>query len=65
MRHDGRLWDLGAEAFRTGRMLAGHSEQPVTIREQPRTALGNIDSLAYDVGVPGEWSITERLDMVE
>ncbi|MFD0396421.1 hypothetical protein ACFQ3Z_46215 [Streptomyces nogalater] len=42
--HDERLRDLEAEAFRTGRTLAEHSEQLTTIREQQRTAFGNIDS---------------------
>ncbi|MBA6434352.1 hypothetical protein [Streptomyces sp. GMR22] len=63
--HDERLRDLEAEAFRTGRTLAEHSEQLATIREQQRTAFGNIDSLANAVGSPGDRSITERLDTIE
>ncbi|MEU7088005.1 hypothetical protein [Streptomyces achromogenes] len=63
--HDERLRDLEAEAFRTGRTLAEHSEQLTTIREQQRTAFGNIDSLANAVGAPGERSITDRLDTIE
>ncbi|MFF5408561.1 hypothetical protein ACFY8K_37670 [Streptomyces misionensis] len=63
--HDERLRDLEAEAFRTGRTLAEHGEQLATIREQQRTAFGNIDSLANAVGAPGERSITERLDTIE
>ena len=45
----------------TGRTLAEHSEQLVTIREQQRTAFRNIDSL----GIPGDRSITQRLDTIE
>ncbi|MFH7340587.1 hypothetical protein [Streptomyces sp. KHY 26] len=63
--HDERLRDLEAEAFRTGRTLAEHGEQLATIREQQRTAFGNIDSLANAVGAPGERSIAERLDTME
>ncbi|WP_405444500.1 hypothetical protein OG350_37585 [Streptomyces achromogenes] len=63
--HDERLRDLEAEAFRTGRTLAEHSEQLATIREQQRTAFGNIDSLANAVGAPGERSIADRLDTIE
>ncbi|GAA2231227.1 hypothetical protein [Streptomyces nogalater] len=63
--HDERLRDLEAEAFRTGRTLAEHSEQLTTIREQQRTAFGNIDSLANAVGAPGERSIADRLDTIE
>ncbi|MFJ9931403.1 hypothetical protein ACIRU5_35980 [Streptomyces misionensis] len=63
--HDERLRDLEAEAFRTGRTLAEHGEQLATIREQQRTAFGNIDSLANAVGAPGERSITQRLDTIE
>lgn len=59
--YDGRLRDLEAEAFRTGRTLAEHSEQLVVIREQQRTAFGNIDS----IGAPGERTIAERLDRIE
>ncbi|MEU6011510.1 hypothetical protein [Streptomyces sp. NPDC047453] len=60
--HDERLRDLEAEAFRTGRTLAEHSEQLATIREQQRTAFGNIDSLADAIGAPGDQTITQRLD---
>ncbi|MER6123018.1 hypothetical protein ABT173_10095 [Streptomyces sp. NPDC001795] len=63
--HDERLRDLEAEAFRTGRTLAEHSEQLSTIREQQHTAFGNIDSLANAVGAPGERSIAQRLDTIE
>ncbi|MEV6841717.1 hypothetical protein AB0N17_46295 [Streptomyces sp. NPDC051133] len=63
--YDGRLRDLEAEAFRTGRTLAEHSEQLTTIREQQRTAFGNIDSLANAIGAPGDRSIAERLDTIE
>ncbi|MER6573727.1 hypothetical protein ABT288_48265 [Streptomyces sp. NPDC001093] len=51
--------------FLTGRTLAEHSEQLATIREQQRTAFGNIDSLASAVGAPGERSISDRLDTIE
>jgi hypothetical protein len=63
--HDERLRDLEAEAFRTGRTLAEHSEQLATIREQQRTAFGNIDSLADAIGAPGDRTITQRLDAME
>ncbi|AUA17266.1 hypothetical protein GTZ89_26315 [Streptomyces sp. SID8382] len=63
--YDERLRDLEAEAFRTGRTLAEHSEQLATIGEQQRTAFGNIDSLANAVGAPGDRSITQRLDGIE
>ncbi|MGW2331685.1 hypothetical protein ACWC5C_38875 [Streptomyces sp. NPDC001700] len=63
--HDQRLRDLEAEAFRTGRTLAEHSEQLATIGEQQRTAFGNIDSLANAVGAPGDRSIAQRLDSIE
>ncbi|WAP55048.1 hypothetical protein [Streptomyces sp. S465] len=63
--HDERLRDLEAEAFRTGRTLAEHSEQLATFREQQRAAFGNIDSLADAVGAPGGRSITQRLDTIE
>ncbi|WP_190133301.1 hypothetical protein [Streptomyces mashuensis] len=63
--HDERLRDLEAEAFRTGRTLAEHGEQLAMIREQQRTAFGNIDSLADAIGAPGDRSITERLDTME
>ncbi|MFH8342737.1 hypothetical protein [Streptomyces sp. AM6-12] len=63
--HDERLRDLQSEAFRTGRTRAEHGEQLATIREQQRTAFGNIDSLANAVGAPGERSITQRLDTIE
>lgn len=36
--YEGRLRDLEAEAFRTGRTLAEHSEQLATLREQQDTA---------------------------
>ncbi|WP_406191787.1 hypothetical protein OG331_47560 [Streptomyces sp. NBC_01017] len=63
--HDERLRDLEAEAFRTGRTLAGHGEQLGEIREQQTTAFGNIDSLANAIGAPGERTITQRLDGIE
>lgn len=56
--HDERLRDLEAEAFRTGRTPAEHSEQQ-------RTAFGNLDSLADAVGAPGDRSISQRLDTIE
>ena len=62
---DERLWDLEAEAFRTGRTLAEYGGQPATIREQQRTAFGNIDSLADVVGAPGERSIAQRPETIE
>ena len=64
-RHDGRLRDLEAEAFRTGRTLAEHGEQLAVIRDQQRTAFGNIDSLADAIGAPGDRSIAQRLDSIE
>ncbi|WP_432197048.1 hypothetical protein [Streptomyces sp. bgisy027] len=63
--YDGRLRDLEAEAFRTGRTLAEHSEELATIREQQGTAFGNIDSLANAIGAPGERPIADRLDTIE
>ncbi|MER6076427.1 hypothetical protein ABT187_48605 [Streptomyces sp. NPDC001817] len=63
--YDGRLRDLEAEAFRTGRTLAEHSEQLTMIREQERTAFGEIDSLSNVIGAPGDRSIAERLDTIE
>jgi hypothetical protein len=63
--YDGRLRDLEAEAFRTGRTLAEHSEQLATIREQQRTAFGNIDSIGNAIGAPGESTIAERLETIE
>ncbi|MFE4577428.1 hypothetical protein ACWCQZ_38300 [Streptomyces sp. NPDC002285] len=63
--HDGRLRDLEAEAFRTGRTLADHSEELAAIRKQQRTAFGNIDSLADAIGTPGDRSIAQRLDSIE
>ncbi|MFE4257198.1 hypothetical protein ACFRU3_49055 [Streptomyces sp. NPDC056910] len=62
---DGRLRDLEAEAFRTGRTLAQHSQVLVEIAAQQRTAFGNIDSLADAIGAPGDRSITQRLDSIE
>jgi hypothetical protein len=59
------LRDLEAEAFRTGRTLAEHSEQLAWIREQQRTAFGNIDSLADAIGAPGNRSIAQRLETIE
>ncbi|WP_328917140.1 MULTISPECIES: hypothetical protein [unclassified Streptomyces] len=56
--YGGRLRDLEAEAFRTGRTLAGHSEQLAAIRTQQHTAPGNTP------GEPGERTIAERLDTV-
>ncbi|RSO10001.1 hypothetical protein DMH26_00430 [Streptomyces sp. WAC 05379] len=63
--YDGRLRDLEAEAFRTGRTLAEHSEELATIREQQDTAFGNIDSLANAIGAPGDRPIADRLDTIE
>ncbi|MEU8718229.1 hypothetical protein [Streptomyces sp. NPDC048663] len=63
--YDGRLRDLEAEAFRTGRTLAEHSEALTTIRDQQRTAFGNIDSLANAIGAPGDRPIAQRLDTIE
>ena len=54
MANDGRLRDLEAEAFRTGRTLAEHSGQLAAIREQQHTAFGNLGSLANAIGAPGE-----------
>lgn len=48
--YDERLRDLESEAFHTGRTLA---EQLAVVREQKRTAFGNIDSFADAVGAPG------------
>jgi hypothetical protein len=64
-RHDGRLRDLEAEAFRTGRTLAEHGEQLAQIREQQQTAFGNIDSLADAIGAPADRTIVQRLDSLE
>ncbi|UDM05475.1 hypothetical protein [Streptomyces longhuiensis] len=50
---DGRLRDLEAEAFRTGRTLAEHSQDLGDIKAQQRTAFSNIDSLADAIGAPG------------
>lgn len=50
-----RLRDLEAQAFRTGRTLAGHSEQLATIRGEQHAAPGSIDSGA----------IGRRLDAIE
>ncbi|MCZ4103493.1 MULTISPECIES: hypothetical protein [Streptomyces] len=63
--YDGRLRDLEAVAFRTGRTLAEHGEQLASIREQQHTAFGNIDSLADAIGAPGERSIARRLESIE
>ncbi|MFI6587596.1 hypothetical protein [Embleya sp. NPDC050493] len=63
--HDERLRDLEAEAFRTGRTLAEHSEQLKTVTEQQQTAFRNVDSLADAVGAPGDRSIAQRLDTIE
>ena len=63
--YDGRLRELEAEAFRTGRTLAEHSEQLATIREQQHTAFRNIDSLSNAIGTPGDRTITEQLDTIE
>ena len=63
--YDKRLHDLEAEAFRTGRTLAEHSEQLQRIGEQQTTAFGNIDSLADAIGSPGDRTITQRLDVLE
>ncbi|MFZ3573830.1 hypothetical protein ACOKM5_43470 [Streptomyces sp. BH097] len=69
---DERLRDLEAEAFRTGRTLAQHSEdlkkiadRQDTASDQQRTAFANIDSLADAIGAPGDRSITQRLDSIE
>ncbi|WP_328912667.1 MULTISPECIES: hypothetical protein [unclassified Streptomyces] len=57
--YGGRLRDLEAEAFRTGRTLAGHSEQLAAIRAQQHTAPGNA------IGEPQERTIAARLDTIE
>ncbi|MFF1568679.1 hypothetical protein ACFVY1_35240 [Streptomyces sp. NPDC058293] len=62
---DGRLRDLEAEAFRTGRTLAEHSQELGDIKAQQRTAFSNIDSLADAIGAPGDRSITHRLASIE
>ncbi|MFB8000139.1 hypothetical protein ACFC4G_46150 [Streptomyces sp. NPDC056002] len=62
---DGRLRDLEAEAFRTGRTLAQHSQDLGDIKAQQRTAFSNIDSLADAIGAPGDRSLTQRLDSIE
>lgn len=62
---DGRLRDLEAEAFRTGRTLAEHSTKLTEIETQQRTAFSNIDSLGDAIGAPGERSIMQRLDSIE
>ncbi|MET7540026.1 hypothetical protein [Streptomyces sp. NPDC005507] len=62
---DGRLRDLEAEAFRTGRTLAQHSQDLGQIAAQQRTAFSNIDSLADAIGAPGDRSLTQRLDSIE
>ena len=63
--YDRRLRDLEAEAFRTGRTLAEHSGQLAAIREQQRTAFGNIDSLGNAIGAPGDRTIAQRTDTIE
>ncbi|MEU9977637.1 hypothetical protein [Streptomyces sp. NPDC051014] len=63
--YDGRLRDLESEAFRTGRTLEEHGEALATIREQQRTAFGNIDSLANAIGAPGDRPITQRPNTME
>lgn len=63
--YDGRLRDLEAQAFRTGRTLAEHSEQLATIREQQRTAFGNIDAIGDAIGALGDRTIAQRLDTIE
>ena len=63
--YDRRLRDLEAEAFRTGRILAEHSEQLATLREQQSTTFGTIDHLGNAIGAPGQRTITERLDTIE
>lgn len=55
-----RLRDPETESFRTSPTLAEHSELLTTIREQQRTAFGNIDSL---VGTK-EQPIADRLDTI-
>ena len=62
--YDARLRDLEAEAFRTGCILAGHSEQLTTIREQQHTVSGTIDTLAKAIGTPGEHTIAEGLGTI-
>ncbi|MFE7156799.1 hypothetical protein [Streptomyces sp. NPDC057636] len=56
---------LEAEALRTGRTLAEHSQDLRGIKVQQRTAFGNIDSLADAIGAPGDRSFTQRLDSIE
>ena len=63
--YDRRLRDLEAEAFRTSRTLAEHTEQLATIRGQQPTASGHIDSLGNAIGALTERTIAERLDTIE
>ncbi|MFE6759978.1 hypothetical protein ACFVDQ_41345 [Streptomyces sp. NPDC057684] len=56
---------LEAEALRTGRTLAEHSQDLRGIKAQQRAAFGNIDSLADAIGAPGDRSFTQRLDSIE
>ncbi|GHE71926.1 hypothetical protein GCM10018785_45230 [Streptomyces longispororuber] len=62
---DARLRDLEADAFRTGRTLAEHSEKLADIESQQRTAFSNIDSLGDAIGAPGDRSLTQRLQSLE
>lgn len=65
MTYHRRLRDLEAQAFRTVRTLAEHSEQLATIRGQQSTAPGDIDSPGNAIGTPGEHTIAERLEMIQ
>ena len=65
MANDGRLRDLEAEAFRAARTLAKHSGQLAAIREQQRTASGNLGSLGNTIGAPGDRTIAQRTDTIE
>ncbi|MEU2561638.1 hypothetical protein ABZ626_20215 [Streptomyces longispororuber] len=62
---DARLRDLEADAFRTGRTLAEHSEKLADIESQQRTAFSNIDSLGDAIGAPGDRSLTQCLETLE
>lgn len=58
--HDARLRDLEAQAFRTGRTLAEHSEQLTAIRQQ-HIPPANISFPGNATGTPGERASTEHL----
>ncbi|MFF1690888.1 MULTISPECIES: hypothetical protein [unclassified Streptomyces] len=62
---NGRLRDLAAQAFRTGRTLAEHSQELGAIKAAQRTAFSHNDSLADAIGAPGDRPLTQRLDSIE